>query len=102
LENVVIGEIVIRDLTVRNAGKADLVVESVITSCACAQATVDTMTIGGNGIGSLHVEFDSGFHGPDFTGPLFRQVFIYSNDPQRPELQVELTVNVEAREASSG
>jgi hypothetical protein len=47
----------------------------------------------------LHIEFDSGFHGPDLTGPLIRQVFIKSNDLQRPELQVELSVNVEGRDA---
>ena len=80
----------------------DLVVESIITSCTCTKATVDPMTIGANESGTLHIEFDSGFHGPDLTGPLIRQVFINSNDPQQPELQVELVVNVEARDGSSG
>jgi hypothetical protein len=60
------------------------------------------MTIAANQNGVLHIEFDSGFHGPDLTGPLIRQVFINSNDPQQPELKVELFVNVEARNSSSG
>ena len=102
LGDVVNGKIVSRDLFVRNNGEADLVVESIITSCTCTQATVDPMTIGANESGTLHIEFDSGFHGPDLTGPLIRQVFINSNDPQQPELQVELVVNVEARDGSSG
>lgn len=101
LGDVVNGEIVSRDLTVRNDGEVDLVVDSVITSCTCTQATVDPMTIGTNQSGTLHIEFDSGFHGPDLTGPLIRQVFVKSNDPQQPELKVELLVNVEARDDSS-
>lgn len=102
LGDVVNGEIISRDLTVRNEGDVDLVVDSVITSCTCTQATVDPMTISANQSGTLHIEFDSGFHGPDLTGPLIRQVFVKSNDPQQPELKVELLVNVEARYGSSG
>jgi hypothetical protein len=60
------------------------------------------MTIAAGQVGVLHIEFDSGFHGPDLTGPLIRQVFINSNDPQLPELQVELSVRVEANTAQVG
>lgn len=102
LGDVVNGEIVSRDLTVRNDGEVDLVVDSVITSCTCTQAFVSPMTIGANESGTLHIEFDSGFHGPDLTGPLIRQVFINSNDPQQPELQMELLVNVKTRDVLSG
>jgi hypothetical protein len=100
--NVVNGDIVSRNLTLRNDGEADLIIDSVITSCTCTQATVNPMTIPAGQSGILHIEFDSGFHGPDLTGPLIRQVFIASNDPQRPELQVELSVYVEANAPSSG
>ena len=86
----------------RNEGKVDLVVDSIITSCTCTQATVSPMTIAANQSGTLHIEFDSGFHGPELTGPLIRQVFINSNDPEQPELKVELIINVEARDSSSG
>ena len=100
--NVVNGDIVSRNLTVRNDGEADLVIDSIITSCTCTQATVNPMTIPAGQSGILHIEFDSGFHGPDLTGPLIRQVFITSNDPQSPEMQVELSVYVEANDPSSG
>jgi hypothetical protein len=102
LGNVVNGDIVSRDLTVRNRGEADLEIDSIITSCTCTQATVNPMIIPAGQSGILHIEFDSGFHGPDLAGPLIRQVFIRSNDPQTPELQVELSVYVEANIASSG
>ena len=99
LGNVVNGEIVGRDLVLRNDGDADLVIDSIITSCTCTQATVEPMIVPAGQTGVLHIEFDSGFHGPDLTGPLIRQVFIKSNDLQRPELRVELSVNVEGRDA---
>ena len=99
LGSVVNGEIVSRDLILRNDGEADLVIGSIITSCTCTQASVNPMTIAANQNGILHIEFDSGFHGPDLTGPLIRQVFINSNDPQQPELKVELIVNVEAKDS---
>ncbi len=100
--NVVNGEVVSRNLTLRNDGESDLVIDSIVTSCTCTQATVNPMTIPAGQSGILHIEFDSGFHGPDLTGPLIRQVFIASNDPQLPELQVELSVFVEANTPSSG
>ena len=99
LGDVLNGDIVSRDLTLRNDGEADLVIDTIITSCTCTQASVNPMTIAANQNGVLHIEFDSGFHGPDLTGPLIRQVFINSNDPQQPELKVELFVNVEAKDS---
>lgn len=102
LGDVVNGDIIIRELAVRNEGEVDLTIDSIITSCTCTQATVNPMIIPAGQSGILHIEFDSGFHGPDLTGPLIRQVFIKSNDPQQPEVQVEFLVNVEAGNASSG
>lgn len=102
LGNVVNGDIVSRDLILRNDGDADLVIDSIITSCTCTQASVNPMTIPAGQSGLLHIEFDSGFHGPDLTGPLIRQVFISSNDPLQPELEVELSVNVETNASLSG
>lgn len=96
LGRVVNGEIISRELIVSNEGEADLVVESLITSCSCTEATMTPMTIPAGESGVLHIEFDSGFHGPDLTGQLIRQVFINSNDPEQPEVKVELTVFVEA------
>jgi hypothetical protein len=98
LGKVVNGEIINRELTVRNNGETDLVIDSIITSCACTLATVEPMTIPADYSGILRIEFDSGFHGPEFEGSLIRQVFINSNDPEMPELIVELNVIVLANE----
>jgi len=102
LGDVINGDILTRDLTLRNTGKADLEINDIITSCTCTQATVDPMTISAGQSGILHIRFDSGFHGPDLTGPLIRQVFINSNDPKQPELKIEFLVNVETNALSAG
>ena len=94
LGDVVNGEIVSREVTVRNDGTKELVVESVSTSCGCTQASVDPMTIPPGGSATLFIEFDSGSHGPELTGKLVRQVFIMSNDPQQEEAMVELAANI--------
>jgi hypothetical protein len=52
------------------------------------------MRIPGDGSGTLTVVFDSGAHGPEFTGQLIRQVFIATNGPEQPEIVVELEANI--------
>jgi hypothetical protein len=91
LGEVVNGEVVVRDVAVKNVGSADLAVESVSTSCGCTQASLDLMTIPPGSSATLHIEFDSGAHGPELTGDLVRQVFVVSNDPQQAQAIVELT-----------
>jgi hypothetical protein len=97
LGHVVNGEIISREVAVRNEGQADLVIGSVTTSCGCTQATVTPMTLAPGESGVLHIEFDSGAHGPELTGQLIRQVFVTSNDPAQPEAQIELTVFVDPK-----
>jgi hypothetical protein len=82
------------EITVQNVGQADLVIASVTTSCGCTQATLEPMTISPGKSGTLHIEFDSGAHGPELTGVLIRQIFVASNDPQQPEMVVELEANI--------
>ncbi|MFQ5401291.1 MAG: DUF1573 domain-containing protein [Anaerolineae bacterium] len=95
--HVVNGDILSRDVVVHNDGAAPLVVESVSTSCSCTSAELTPMTIEPGGAGMLHIEFDSGAHGPDLTGELVRQVFVTSNDPEQPEAQIEFSVFVDPK-----
>ncbi len=96
LGDVVNGDIISRDIVVSNDGDAELVVASVSTSCGCTTAQLDPMTLAPGQRGTLHIEFDSGAHGPDLTGTLVRQVFINAADPDLPEGMVELTANIVA------
>jgi hypothetical protein len=86
LGDVVNGEVVIRDVTVRNEGSAALVVDAISTSCGCTQATLNSMNIQPGDSATLHIEFDSGAHGPDLNGPL-----------EQPEALIELAANVLAQ-----
>lgn len=90
------GEIATHDVLVRNDGNSALVVEGISTSCGCTSATLAPMRLAPGESGTLHIEIDTGAHGPDLTGPLVRQVFVNSNDPSQPEVTVELAVNVTA------
>ena len=96
--DVVNGDIVTRELVVRNEGNASLVIDTISTSCGCTTATLDPMTIPAGETAVLHIEFDSGAHGPELNGELIRQVFLTSNDPQQPELVVEFSANVQGEE----
>ena len=98
LGDVMNGEILSRDVAVENDGASPLVVSTVSTSCGCTQASLEPMTIPPGEVGVLHINFDSGAHGPDLTGKVTRQIFINSNDPQQPEALVEFTANILARE----
>lgn len=94
LGDMVNGEIVAREVTVQNTGVAELVIESVSTSCGCTQATLEPMIIPAGSKSTLRIEFDSGAHGPELTGQLIRQIFIASNDPLQPEMVVEIMANI--------
>lgn len=91
---IVNGNIVSRDVTVKNEGDALLVVDTVSTSCGCTTATLEPMTIPAGGDAILHIEFDSGAHGPELTGEVMRRVIIASNDLIQPEAVVEFVANI--------
>lgn len=98
--DVINGEVLTRDLIVRNEGDGPLVVEAVSTSCGCTKATLEPMTISPGGSATLHVVYDSGAHGPGLSGSILRQIFIASNDPERPEVVIEFDSNVLPPEGS--
>lgn len=90
------GELRTVEIGVDNKGRGDLVIVGVSTSCGCTTAIVDPTTIGPGETGKLTVTYDSGAHGPDFTGTVMRQVFIDSNDPDQPEIEFRITAEVVA------
>lgn len=91
---VVNGQVVETEIPVRNSGQADLVIESVTTSCGCTSAQISPTTIQPGELGVLTIRFDAGAHGPDANGPVERQIFIASNDPQHVEVEVHLYADV--------
>jgi hypothetical protein len=94
LGDIVNGEIRSLDIPIRNQGTVDLVIEAVSTSCGCTSAEVQPTTIGPGEEGMLSIQYDSGAHGPDANGPVIRQVFIASNDPNQPEAELRIIAEV--------
>jgi hypothetical protein len=92
--DVVNGTIAEKDISITNRGRAPLTLEEIATSCGCTTAEVNLTTIQPGESAVLHIEFDSGAHGPEMTGELMREVFMRTNDPQSPEVLVTFTVNV--------
>jgi hypothetical protein len=92
--DVVNGTIVNKDIVIENDGGSPLIIEEVSTSCGCTTGTIEPGTISPGEKGVLHIEFDSGAHGPELTGLLKRQVFLETNDPASSEVMVEFTANV--------
>lgn len=82
------------EVEVANQGSANLVIEAVSTSCGCTAARVDPTTLAPGERGLLQVTFDSGAHGPEELGPVLRQVFIASNDPDSPEVEFRFRAEI--------
>ena len=91
---VVNGEIVSKDIVIKNTGASDLLIGDISTSCGCTKGELDRSTITPGETATLHITFDSGAHGPEFNGELVRQVFIPSNDPAAPETVIEFSATV--------
>lgn len=86
------GQVATVQLPVRNTGEKDLHIKSVSTSCGCTSAKVEPMTIPPNGEATLTINYNSGLH-PD-KGPIFRIIYIASDDPRMPEATVEIRAEV--------
>ncbi|MDR7486555.1 MAG: DUF1573 domain-containing protein [Armatimonadota bacterium] len=99
------------DLTVTNAGAADLVITEMETSCGCTRAALIangrpgpwfgmrghgewpvgwSARLGPGQRATLRVQYDPDAHGI-YRGPIDRLVVLHSNDPRQPRAQVRLT-----------
>ena len=94
LGQIVNGEVRTFEVALLNQGSAALVVEAVSTSCGCTSAQVTPTTLEAGERGVLEVTFDSGAHGPEELGPVMRQVFIASNDPDQPEVEFRFSADI--------
>ncbi len=90
------GEIATIEIPIRNLGNGDLIIEAVTTSCGCTSASITPEVIPPGETGTLDIRYDSGAHGPDEVGPVMRQIFIASNDPDEAEFEFRFTAEVVA------
>ena len=87
------GAVVTTEIAVRNSGKKELKIESVATSCGCTSAQLKPKNIPSGGEGKLFIRYDSGSH-PD-KGPIERHIYIASNDPEKAEVDILITADVQ-------
>jgi hypothetical protein len=81
-----------KEFTLRNVGSAELVIDKLSSSCACAAALLDEKQrrLAPGRSGALRVTLRT----PAAAGRVAETVRIASNDRERPELAVEVTAEV--------
>jgi hypothetical protein len=85
------GQELLHDFVVRNTGDAELDLTRVASSCAsCLQALIETATIPPGGRSLLHARLETRL----LDGPVFRVIWLYSNDPRGEPLPVQLSGTV--------
>lgn len=80
--------------TVKNTGKRPLKIERVSTSCGCTLATIESELIMPEESTDLLVTFNPRLMEEEIKGKVTRVIFIKSNDPENPELEIKITANV--------
>jgi hypothetical protein len=93
-------DLVTSTLYIRNEGQGVLEISSLRTSCGCTTVEVDETMIKSGAEALMTISFDPQAH-PGLYGPLLRMIYIESNDPNLPELEIPVTVHILAPEEAS-
>jgi hypothetical protein len=78
---------------VSNTGKGKLTISSITTSCGCTTAKVDETELAPGATTNLTITFDPQAY-PGLYGPLLRMIYLESNDPAQPEVEVPVSVDI--------
>lgn len=77
---------------IQNKGNEPLLITSVVTSCGCTTASLSSSVIPPGQRADLKVIFDPNFH--ETSGPVTRLVWLQTNDPDLPLVEIRLDANV--------
>ncbi len=80
--------------SLKNVGGMPLKILKISTSCGCTTAWADSETVQPGEETVLHVKFDPNAMPEAVAGKVLRVVYLKSNDPETPELEIEITANV--------
>jgi len=83
----------VQTFPIENTGTEPLIIERMVTSCACTTAQLTSSVIEPGKRADLTVVFDPDFH--DTEGPVKRIVWMQTNDPDMPVAEVSITANVQ-------
>ncbi|MBX2997997.1 MAG: DUF1573 domain-containing protein [Caldilineaceae bacterium] len=86
-------DIVTGAITIQNTGNRPLQIKELRTSCGCTVVTVGETTVAPGAETPLTIRFDPQAH-PGLYGPLLRMIYVQSNDPNQPELEIPVTVTI--------
>jgi hypothetical protein len=78
---------------VRNTGRAPLQVLAVTSSCGCTTPAIGATTLAPRATTHLAITFDPVAHGPQ-AGPATHAVYVRTNDPRTPEVEIAVTAVV--------
>ena len=84
------GDAVTHEFRFRNDGDAPLVIDRVKSSCGCTAVLAADKTVPPGQSSALTARFDSG----RFRGNVQKLIYLYSNDPARPMVQLKVKANV--------
>jgi len=85
------GESVRHVFVFSNRGDAPLSVEKVSSSCGCTAALASAKTLAPGESGEIQTSFDSA----RFRGAISKTVYLYTNDPAQPMVQLQIKGNVQ-------
>lgn len=82
----------VHTFAVQNVGDADLLIDTLVTSCGCTVAELSSDVISPGQRADLTVTFDANFH--ETRGDVTRLVWFATNDPAQPWVEVRIAANV--------
>jgi hypothetical protein len=82
-----------QNFPIQNTGTEPLVISNVVTSCGCTTADLSSSVIPPGQRADLLVTFDPDYH-KDAVGPVTRIVWVETNDPDMPLLELRVDANV--------
>jgi hypothetical protein len=74
----------------KNKGESDLIINDVRVSCGCTAVLLSSKTIKPGKTAELKVTFDS----RGFKGEIKKSIYVHSNDPQHPIIQLRIESRV--------
>lgn len=86
-----LGDTVWRDMELSNTGTGELVIDRIVGSCDCTRGSVNENEIPSGGSTLLRISFASAELYGEVVGPIVRSVYIYTNDPNQPELKISFS-----------
>ena len=88
--NITEGDVVSHNFVITNSGTENLVIDKIRASCGCTAADPDKNTLEPGESTKVKVSFDS----KNRKGVQKKYVYVFSNDPEKPQLRLGFTTNI--------